>query len=254
MVSEPDDVEGEESGDQPVGDEFESHGYENPFGNIETSDISDEDLLLEAYKQASQESRYRDGLMHNSYYLVIIAAIIASGNIYSLSDGEYSTLMSLDVLTSMLLVSGIAMSGIGIVMLTYNRKRINAEDLRQCIEHRIDDDYSGQQPLMIQSAVIGGGLNPEGFAQENEQLDQIENAFRKKLPIATISIFFIYLGAFVAAIGVLAGILTIYSIDGGRGVPTFPERFLFEATLGGVVVSVLLFFKAHRTTKSPDND
>ncbi|KZX49314.1 hypothetical protein [Haloarcula sp. K1] len=100
----------------------------------------DVDDLIKGYIQYSEESRYRDGIMHNSYYFVLFAVAIFTGHIVSL---DLRTFEIWSLKSGILFLSvGLVLLGISVVMKTYNRKRINAEDRRYVIENILDETFS----------------------------------------------------------------------------------------------------------------
>ena len=162
--------------------------------------------LISAYIEYSEESRYRDGLMHNSYYFVLIAIVLFAGHVLTLN-------LSTSPLTSprlgfLVASAGFVTFGIGVVMKTYNRKRINAEKQRQILENKLNQIFTKEgifkissnsaysprphdNPFAIQAKVIG------------ETEDYTERFFIDKLSISAISSLMIYGGIVVLASGIL---------------------------------------------------
>lgn len=96
--------------------------------------------LVQAYIQYSEESRYRDRVMHNSYYFILIAIVLISVQLLSVNL-DSSLLVSLSFGISLLMV-GFALFGIVLVMISYHNKRVYAEHRRQVIERALDDKFS----------------------------------------------------------------------------------------------------------------
>lgn len=109
-------------------------GSEDPAD--EGLDPDEIQLWIQGYTQASEEARFRDGLIHTSYYLIIIAALIVGGNLTTfLSNGETSLA---SVGASVLLISvGFAAIAIGWVLSTYAGKREAAANRRAQVEHEL---------------------------------------------------------------------------------------------------------------------
>lgn len=164
----------------------------------------DREHLIKAYIQYSEESRYRDGLMHNSYYFVLIATVLFAGQILTLELN--SNPLEAIRFGFALAAAGFVGFGIGVVMKTYNRKRINAEDQRQVLENALDGaftesglfkDYGDESfsprkndnPFSIQQTVIG----------RNKGL--VERFFREILPISSIASILIFVGLLTGVLG-----------------------------------------------------
>lgn len=173
------------------------------------SDRPEKDELIKSYIQYSEESRYRDGLMHNSYYFILISVVIFSGHILSLNPK--GPLLQSPRVGFTLLSGGVAASGIGAILITYNRKKINAEDQRHIIEKVLDDEYTktgifkdyGKEhfeprrednPFAIQSKVT------------SRTRGRIDRFFVHTVPINVIAIISIVLGLIVIMMG--AGIIS----------------------------------------------
>ena len=175
--------------------------------SLNLSDPDREDLI-KAYIQYSEESRYRDQLMHNSYYFVLISLVLLSGTLTTIFEGPKPT--SDLVIAIVGIPIGVAAMGIGIVMKTYNRKRINAENQRQAIEHVLSRSYpetglfdieendglktsKKDNPFLIQEKVL----------KENEGV--IEWLFIDGISISVISVLF-FIGG-IASILITVGAL-----------------------------------------------
>ncbi len=78
--------------------------------------------------------------MHNSYYFILISVVIFSGHITSINtDGPFHESPKFGFVV---LAGGLAALGIGAVLISYNQKKINAEDQRQILENMIDKHYT----------------------------------------------------------------------------------------------------------------
>lgn len=150
-------------------------------------DLPDTDDLIKAHIQYSEESRYRDKIMHNSYYFVLTGLVAFAGHLLSISS--QNPLTQSFRLGFALFVGGVVAFFIAIIMKIYNTKRINAEHQRQVIEHVLDERYSKtgmykieknedlptrnkDNPFAMQEMVIGqneGGI--DGFFIHTLKID-----------------------------------------------------------------------------------
>lgn len=128
----------------------ESDSEEEFIRKLSRNDPGD---LVEEYKQVSEEARYRDGLMHNSYYLLVIAGVLLLG--------AFRVLFTPRFLAVYLVGGGLLGIGVFTVMYQYNRKRVWAENRRKDVERALNRATNGEEgapPFAIQQYVIDGEL------------------------------------------------------------------------------------------------
>lgn len=170
------------------------------------------DLLIEAYEQVNEEARYRDKLMHNSYYLVVIALILTVGNLLPLITADNLRYPLKIMLGGASLLLGIAVLGVGVVMLTYNKKRVNAEGFRGEIEQELNNHFQSsnyasgdlEEPFNINRRVLGSGEDSE---IHSDLSDRVEWFFRTKLSVSKISLFLLCIGGSLGIVGLALLIL-----------------------------------------------
>ncbi|SEN03946.1 hypothetical protein SAMN05216388_1001221 [Halorientalis persicus] len=132
--------------------------YQDALNQVDT------DLLIEEYKELGEEVRYRDGLMHNSYYLIAIAIVFFVGNVIDWTDGDIYNIIS--EFTEFVLLfgstSGALMMFVAVVLRTYNEKRVRAERRRRDIEKALnmrEKDADKNVPLYaVQKDVLNNNL------------------------------------------------------------------------------------------------
>ncbi|MFC6737042.1 hypothetical protein [Halolamina salina] len=108
-------------------------------------------LLHTEYEQAGEEYRYRDRLLHNSYYLLIVVTALLAGPLlqYIGQDGY----LKLGVIV---LLAGGLYTLLGLVMLTHYVQRNSASFLRTRVEQVADGTKERiPRPFAIQYRVIG---------------------------------------------------------------------------------------------------
>lgn len=119
-------------------------------GSIE--DDKEEETIFTEYAEAGEEFRYRDRLLHNSYYLLIVGSILLSGNIYRsyTSSNTYFVLIQL-------LLGGIGLMFIGAVILTHFIQRRSANALRFRAAAYVEGAHEEfpERPLGIPYWVVG---------------------------------------------------------------------------------------------------
>ncbi len=152
--------------------------------------VPNREHLIQAYIQYSEESRYRDGLMHNSYYFILIASVIFAGNLLSLDLG--SSPVESRKLWAAVAVIGVVLAGIGVVMQTYQRKRQNAEDQRQVLEDILNESFTKTGILKEHSSKDFDPSqedNPFAVQETVAAKDKgwIERLFREYLPVSLLS-------------------------------------------------------------------
>ncbi|WP_164471802.1 hypothetical protein [Halosimplex salinum] len=165
--------------------------------------------LIKGYIQYSEESRYRDGIMHNSYYFVLVAVVLFSGHVLSLEFNAvdfYSYKFGI-----LLFTGGIVTFGISVVMKTYNRKRINAEHRRDVLEQYFDDHFSSDGIFKIDGTEPFSPREKDNpFAIQRNVLrrnrDTIEDVFQGPLKVQALVKFGIWGGLLTGSIGL--GILS----------------------------------------------
>jgi hypothetical protein len=160
--------------------------------------------IMKGYIQYSKESRYRDGIMHNSYYFVLVAAVLFSGHVLSI---EFSTVKFYSYEIGILLFTGgIVTFGISVVMKTYNRKRINAEHRRDVLEQYFDDYFSNDGIFKIDGTEPFSPRKKDNpFAIQRNVLrrnrDTTEEVFQGPLKIQNLAKFGIGIGLIIGSIG-----------------------------------------------------
>ena len=91
--------------------------------------MMDEKWLVE-YEQAGEEVRYRDRILHNSYYLLVISFAAFSGSALNLANRDEPFFIGIILLS--VFAAG-AFAFLAIVLYVYNEKRIIAMFRRQQI-------------------------------------------------------------------------------------------------------------------------
>ncbi|UPV74035.1 hypothetical protein M0R89_16035 [Halorussus limi] len=124
-------------------------------GNI-SENLYDKDLLIAEYTQTGEEFRYRDKLLHNSYYLLIIATFAIVGIV--LREFRTGNVVTIGI---SILVGGLGFSLIGAIILNHFIQRQSAEALRTRTEQYAEgiQNEPVQRPLGIQYWVIGNNSN-----------------------------------------------------------------------------------------------
>jgi hypothetical protein len=172
--------------------------------------LSDEQLklLIAGFEQISEEVRYRDRLMHTSYYLVVIAMVIGVGSLLSLFTADSLRYPPELVWGGILLLFGFASSGIGIVMLVYNEKRNNASRFRADIARKLEPYFDSSDiasPFDINRQVVGGEARyTENLNQIDFRIYQLESIIKTKLKASYIAVGFLFVGAFIIMCGLFS--------------------------------------------------
>lgn len=141
-----------------------------------SEELYDKELLITEYTQAGEEFRYRDKLLHNSYYLLIIATIAIVG--ITAREFRSGNLLT----TSMtVMVGGLGFSLIGAIILNHFIQRRSAASLRTRTEQYAEGirDQPVQRPLGVQYWVIG---NDSTITNQNLQKSESFWEEMKKRP------------------------------------------------------------------------
>jgi hypothetical protein len=195
------------------------HNSESSRENISREEVAEElskydaeDLLVE-YRELSEEVRYRDGLMHNSYYLIAIALIFFMGNIISWTEGNFHRLFQIESIALFFSFGGLLLMFISAVMYTYNEKRNRAESRRADIELALNMRKNRvnrhQPPFSIQKYVLRDDLSNHwtktgGEAQSNPIVSLFEEFVDIDIGQVTVVLFYIGLLTLIGgAIGFL---------------------------------------------------
>lgn len=135
---------------------------------VERSDVRhelahyDKEDLLAEYTELSEEVRYRDGLMHNSYYLIAIALVFLLGNIITWSDGSIQSIFQPGFIALFCIFGGLLSIVVSVVMKTYNEKRVRAEqrraDIEAALNQKLGVQESAQPVFAIQKFVLRNNL------------------------------------------------------------------------------------------------
>lgn len=114
-------------------------------------ELIDNQLLHTEYEQAGEEYRYRDRLLHNSYYLLIVVTALLVGPF--LQYAEQGAHLKLGVIV---LLAGGLYTLLGLVMLTHYVQRNSASSLRTRVEQVADGTKECiPRPFAVQYRVIG---------------------------------------------------------------------------------------------------
>lgn len=124
------------------------------------------DLLETEYEQAGEEIRYRDRILHNSYYLLVIIFGVFAGNV--LNQWGESTV----AVVALSLAAGIAFLFLATVIEVYFRRRTSAMVRRDEVERAIRDDFPGAFELQ---KGLYRGLFEAGEPDPREKQGLIEN-------------------------------------------------------------------------------
>lgn len=188
---------------------------DKPFPEADSKRPGEEEII-KAYIQYSEESRYRDRLMHNSYYLILIIIALFAGHLINL-ELKKNPLYLNQSLWITILIGGIVAGGIGAIMATYNRKRINAEDQRQVLENVLDVYYTTTGLLeKYDDGDFGARFKDNPFAMQETVIHQrrywIERLFIEHIPIALIATIAFVVGVLLIAFSALMVLFLRFNI------------------------------------------
>lgn len=127
-------------------------GQKNPEKTPDGKDRAIKLLTVE-YEQAGEEIRYRDKILHNSYYLLIIILGVFVGNLF---NHKQSVIAFIAIST----VAGVAFAFLGFVVEVYFRRRESAMVRRGQVEDRIqemEEELFNLQNGLYQEPFQGGG-------------------------------------------------------------------------------------------------
>lgn len=165
--------------------------------------LYDKEFLITEYTQAGEEFRYRDKLLHNSYYLLIIASFAMVGII--VREFRSGNLLTTAVT---LMIGGIGFSLIGAIILNHFIQRRSAEALRTRTEQYAEGIRSEpvQRPLGIQYWVIGNNSNITG--QELQKSisfwEEMRKWPKKMYSAKTVAFLTFWSGPILIALGVFS--------------------------------------------------
>lgn len=146
--------------------------------------------LIDVYSEVSEEARYRDRLIHNSYYLVVIAILLTWGNAATLIYSRGLNLLDPRFASPVLLASGGSIVIVAAVIHSYNQKKRAAEILRNRIETEYLDKYDPDDLLKIHQNVVHGDKGSD-----------LETRLRTGIDIKRYSALSLYFGLLLVAIG-----------------------------------------------------
>lgn len=167
--------------------------------------------LIEEYKEANEEARYRDKLMHNSYYLIAIALVLLFGNIVSVTSGDFSKILTNlpDLIFLLGSTGGMLLVFLAVIMDTYNEKRNRAEtrrrDLEEALNKRLAEEDSEIPLFAIQQHVILDDVADyfdEGESDTSQTEEWISKLANKK--IREYSVFIFKFGVLLVVLAVIA--------------------------------------------------
>jgi len=112
------------------------------------------DILLQEYAEIGDEIRYRDRVIHNSYYLlVIIFGVFAQGTLGLITNASSSTPTTAGYASAGILSYGAggAFLFLSFIIYTYNERRLEAMlrrfEVAKCVNDRYSDDLHIQKIL-----------------------------------------------------------------------------------------------------------
>lgn len=144
--------------------------------------LYDKDFLITEYEQAGEEFRYRDRLLHNSYYLLIVAVLAILTKIPNPSEDPF-------IFGVTLVIGGVVFSFLGILIWKHVNERNSAGALRNRAEQYAEGIRydSVKRPLSIQFWVIGNNtrmdqktMETRSFRDELKTLTTSEGFFSAK--------------------------------------------------------------------------
>lgn len=201
--------------------------------------LIDERFLHTEYQEVNQEFRHRNQLVHNTFYLFIIAAGVFLGLFLRFGlDGN------MDVFGGIALFSGIVGSIIGHLFLKHFHERSSAEAVRTHLERVANKQLEdAKKALSIEYAIAGGGAklrNDGRIVRRGSHMHHLGvrpfgNRPKNIVSAETIGLALVYVGGGLVAIGsAIVGIHytsdllgSYYSIMGG---------FILYATISVLVV------------------
>ncbi|QCP91815.1 hypothetical protein [Haloarcula marismortui] len=131
------------------------------------------DIWVTEYEQAGEEGRYRDRMIHNTYYLTVIVGAAFLSQIFRLWSG--SEYLRLSVLMS---IGGAVALFLGGVILAHESKRHSAWSLRTDIETRFHREEINT--LRIQKRVLGQSskfnLETGELEEADRWIDRVKSA------------------------------------------------------------------------------
>lgn len=205
--------------------------------------LIDNQLLHTEYQEVNQELRHRNQLLHNTFYLLIIAAGVFLG--LFLRFGIDGTLVTLGGLT---IATGMVATFIGHLFLKHFHERSSAEVVRMHAEWIANKSQKkAERALSLQWGVAGGGAL---FDEENNcivrrgsHVHYIDKWPDQFLSAATVGLFLVYLGAGLIVVGVSTISLAVTSV--------------LVAVITGVVsgtIIILLYVIARKQSRSPGDE
>lgn len=168
------------------------------MGKQETEEEYDYDKLIDIYSEVSEEARYRDRLIHNSYYLIVIAILLTWGNAATLIYSRGFDLLDPRFASPVLLASGGSIFIVAAVIHSYNQKKRAAEILRNRIETEYLDKYDPDNILKIHQNVVHG-----------DKGSNLEKRLRAGIDIKRFSALSLYFGLLLVAIGLAYPLLAL---------------------------------------------
>ncbi|GAB3665347.1 hypothetical protein [Halopiger thermotolerans] len=124
------------------------------------------DLLETEYEQTGEEIRYRDRILHNSYYLLVIIFGVFAGNVLNQWGNSAIAVAALSF------SAGIAFLFLAIVIEVYFRRRSSAMVRRDEVERAIRDDFPSS--FELQKGLYRGFFEA-GESDPREKQGLIEN-------------------------------------------------------------------------------
>lgn len=121
-------------------------------------------LLLHEYDEVGNEIRYRDRIIHNSYYLlIIIFGVFAQGALGFIRDGL------LTASATLALSAGGAYIFLSFIIYTYNERRLEAMLRRLEVAQEVSNNYGNH--FQIQQILYPGLLNHREKLMTQEEQD-----------------------------------------------------------------------------------
>lgn len=142
---------------------------------FERQELIESQLLHTEYEQAGEEYRYRDKLLHNSYYLLIVITAILAGSFLNYAGQD--SIVKLGFIT---LLAGGLYTLLGLVILTHYVQRQSASALRTRLQGIADESIESiPRPFAVEYRVIG-----QDSEMNNEQeLDDARPFFSRVLTL-----------------------------------------------------------------------
>jgi hypothetical protein len=175
-------------------------------------ELPERDELIKAYIQYSEETRYRDGLMHNSYYFILIAIVLVAGQL--VSAGPIERLLEAPRFYLAMLMLSVATAGIGVVINNYQRKRNDAENERKFLENVLDRKFTSTG-LYADSHKSSDRLNDNPFTIDSRVVrgsdDGVEDLSHEFLSAGRFADITFYLGTVMAVMSLVMLVYTVIS-------------------------------------------